>query len=60
MKISPIKGVIRFGSKGKLSLRYVGPYEILQRVGEMSYELALPAELAFFHPVFYVSMLKSD
>ncbi|XP_069143488.1 uncharacterized protein [Solanum lycopersicum] len=41
-----------------MSLRYVGPYEILQRVGEVAYELALPAELASVHPVFHVSMLK--
>ncbi|XP_069147107.1 uncharacterized protein [Solanum lycopersicum] len=52
------RGVIRFGRKGKLSLRYVGPDEFLQREGEVSYELALPAELDFVHPVFYVSMLK--
>ena len=53
-----MKGVMRFGRKGKLSPRYVGPYEILQRVGEVAYELALPAELASVHPVFHVSMLK--
>ena len=47
-----------FGRKGKLSPRYVGPYEILQCVGEVAYELALPAELASVHPVFQVSMLK--
>ena len=41
MKISPMKGVVRFGRKGKLSLRYVGTYEILQCVGEVAYELAL-------------------
>ena len=58
LKISPMKGVMRFGRKGKLSPRYVGPYEILQRVGEVTYELALPAELASVHPVFHVSMLK--
>ena len=58
LKISPMKGVMRFGRKGKLSLRYVGPYEILQRVGEVACELALPAELASVHPVFHVSMLK--
>ena len=58
MKISPIKGVMRFGRKGKLSPMYVGPYEILQRVGEVAYELALPADLASVHPVFHVSMLK--
>ena len=49
---------MRFGRKGKLSLRYVGPYEILQRVGEVACELAVPAELASVHPVFHVSMLK--
>ena len=52
MKISPMKGVIRFGSKGKLSLRYVGPYEILKCVGEVAYELVLPVELLSVHPVF--------
>ena len=44
-----MKGVIRFGRKGKLNLRYVGPYEILQSVGEVAYELAFPAELASVH-----------
>ena len=58
LKLSPMKGVMRFGRKGKLSLRCVGPYEILQRVGEVAYELELPAELAFVHLVFHVSMLK--
>ena len=46
-----------FGKKGKLSPRYVGPYVILQCVGEVAYELAMPWELAFVHPVFHVSML---
>ena len=58
LKILPMKGVMRFGSKGKLSLRYVSPYEILQRVGEVAYELALTAEIAYVQPVFHVSMLK--
>ncbi|XP_069143422.1 uncharacterized protein [Solanum lycopersicum] len=58
LKISPMKGVMRFGRKGKLSLMYVGPYEILQRVGEVAYELALPTELSSVHPDFYVSILK--
>ncbi|XP_069154494.1 uncharacterized protein [Solanum lycopersicum] len=49
---------MRFGRKGKLSPRYVGTYEIIQRVSEVSYELVLPAELDFVHPVFHVSMLK--
>ncbi|XP_069145886.1 uncharacterized protein [Solanum lycopersicum] len=58
LKVSPMKEVMRFGRKGKLRPRYVGPYEILQRVGEVAYELALPVELSFIHPVFHVSMLK--
>ena len=49
---------MRFGRKGKLSPRYVGPYEILQLVGEVAIVLALPAELDSIHPIFYVSMLK--
>ena len=52
LKISPMKGVMRFGRKGKLSPRYVGPYEILQRVGEVAYELALLAELSSVHQSF--------
>ena len=51
-----MKGVMRFRRKGKLSPRYVGPYKILQRVGEVAYELALPAELASVHEVLNVSM----
>lgn len=47
-----MKGVIRFGMKGKFSLRYDGPYDILQLVGEMAYVLPLPAELASVHLVF--------
>ena len=50
---------MRFGKKGKLSTRYIGPYEILQRVGNISYELKLPNDMASVHSVFYVSMLKS-
>ena len=53
-----MKGVMRFGRKGKPSPRYVGPYEILQRVGEVAYKLELCAELSSVHPVFHVSMLK--
>ena len=53
-----MKGVVRFDKKGKLSPRYVGPYEILQRIGKVAYELKLPSELALVHPVFHVSMLK--
>ena len=53
-----MKGVMKFGRKGKVSMRYVQPYEILQRVGEVAYDLALLAELAFVHLVFHVFMLK--
>ncbi|WMV55086.1 hypothetical protein MTR67_048471 [Solanum verrucosum] len=58
LKISPMKGVMRFGKKGKLSLRYVGPYQILKRIGKVLDELDLPNELAPVHTVFHVSMLK--
>ena len=58
MKVSHIKGEMRFGKKGKISPRYVGPYEILKRVGKVAYELELPAELAGVHPVFHISQLK--
>ena len=49
---------MRFCRKGELSLRYAGPYEILQRVGEMAYELALPAILASVYQIFQISILK--
>ena len=58
LKISPIKGIYRFGIKGKLSPRYVGPFEILERVGKVSYKLALPPALASVHNVFHISMLR--
>ena len=52
------KGVMRFGKRGKLSPRYIGPFEVLKRVGEVSYELGLPPWQSGVHPVFHVSMLK--
>nr|XP_016490334.1 PREDICTED: uncharacterized protein LOC107810108 [Nicotiana tabacum] len=57
LRVSPIKGVMRFGKGGKLSPRFIGSYEILDRVGAVAYRLALPPELSFIHPVFHVSML---
>ena len=57
-KISPKKGVMRFNKKGKLSPRYVGPYDVLQKVGKVAYEMRLPSGLASIHPVFHVFMLK--
>ena len=53
-----MKGVIRFGKKGKLSPRYVGPYRILERIGKVAYRLELPVEMASVHDVFHVSMLR--
>ncbi|WMV51488.1 hypothetical protein MTR67_044873 [Solanum verrucosum] len=53
-----MKGVMRFGKKGNLSPRYIGPYRISKRIGNVAYELELPQELAVVHPVFHISMLK--
>ena len=58
LKVSPLKGVMRFGKKGKLSSRYIGPYRIAKRIGKVAYELELPQELAAVHSVFHISMLK--
>ena len=58
LKISPTKGIMRFGQTGKLSPRYIGPYEILERVGAVAYRLALPTDLEKVHNVFHVSMLR--
>ena len=57
LKVSSWKKILRFGRKGKLSPRFVGPYEILERVGIVAYRLALPLELAKLHDVFHVSTL---
>ena len=58
LKLSPWKEVLRFGRKGKLSPRYIGPFEILERVGPTAYRLALPMEMSKVHNVFHVSVLK--
>ena len=58
LKVSPMKGVMRFGKRGKLSQRYIGPFEVLKRVGEVAYSLALPHGLLGVHPIFYVSVEK--
>ena len=58
LKVSPMKRVMRFGKTGKLSPRYIGTFEVLKRVGEVAYELALPPGLSGVHPVFHMSMLK--
>ncbi|WMV30846.1 hypothetical protein MTR67_024231 [Solanum verrucosum] len=53
-----MKGIMRYGKKGKLSPRYIGPYKISKRVGNVAYELELPQELAAVNLVFHISMLK--
>ena len=58
LKLSPWKGVVRFGKRGKLSPRYVGPYQITERIGVVAYRLELPPELSMIHNVFHVSMLR--
>ncbi|KAK8713397.1 hypothetical protein V6N13_148615 [Hibiscus sabdariffa] len=58
LRVSPWKKVMRFGRKGKLSSRYIGPYEIVERVGPVAYRLLLPLELERIHDVFHVSMLR--
>ncbi|GJU06248.1 putative reverse transcriptase domain-containing protein [Tanacetum coccineum] len=58
LKVSPWKGVIRFGKKGKLAPRYVGPFEILERIGPVGYRLRLPEELRSAHDTFHVLNLK--
>ncbi|XP_070002299.1 uncharacterized protein [Nicotiana sylvestris] len=57
LKVSPMKGVMRFGKKGKLTLWFTGPFKVLQRIEEVAYELAFPPSLFSMHPVFRVSML---
>ena len=58
LKVSPMRGIMRFGKKGKLSPRYVGPFEILERIGPVAYRLALPPSMMGVHDVFHVSMLR--
>ncbi|XP_071712744.1 uncharacterized protein [Rutidosis leptorrhynchoides] len=56
--VSPWKGVIRIGKRGKLSPRYVGPFEVIERIGPVAYRLQLPQELSGIHNAFHVSNLK--
>jgi hypothetical protein len=58
LKVSPTRGTLRFGQKGKLSRRYIGPYDIVSKICDVAYRLALPPELSSVHNVFHVSMLK--
>ncbi|XP_070025712.1 uncharacterized protein [Nicotiana sylvestris] len=58
LKVSPMKGVMRFGKKGKVSHWFIGPFEVLWRIGEVAYELTFPPSLSSVHPIFHVSMLR--
>src|SRR6187455_3255048 len=58
IKVSPTKGVQRFGIKGKLAPRYIRPYEIIEACGPVAYKLKLPPKLSAIHSVFHVSQLK--
>lgn len=58
LRVSPLKGLTRFGRKGKLAPRYIGPFQVLQRIGRVAYWIALPPHLAHVHDVFHVSMLR--
>ena len=58
LKVSPWKKVMRFGKKGKLSPRFIGPYEVIEKVGPVAYRLSLPLDLEKIHNVFHVSMLR--
>ena len=57
LKMMPKRGMVRFGKQGKLSSRYIGPFEVLERLGTVAYRLALPPGLSSVHAVFHISML---
>lgn len=58
LKVTPMKGVMRFDKKGKLSLKFIDPFEILEKVGDMGYRLALSPLLSRVYNIFHVSMLR--
>ena len=58
LNMMPKRGMVRFSKRGKLALRYIGPFEVLETVGIVAYRLALPSSLSGVHDVFYFSMLR--
>jgi hypothetical protein len=58
LKVSPWKGVVRFGKGNKLSPRYTGPFKIVEKINDVAYRLELPDELSAVHPTFHISNLK--
>ena len=58
LKVMPKRGVVRFGKQGKISPRFIGPFEILERIGTIAYRLTLPPSMSGVHEVFHVSMLR--
>jgi hypothetical protein len=58
LKVSPMRGLRRFKIRGKLAPRYIGPFKILERRGEVAYQLELPSQLSDMHDVFHVSQLR--
>lgn len=57
LKVSPMKDIMRFGRKGKMSPKYVGSYKFIRKVGQVAYEVELPPEFAAIHSIFHMSML---
>lgn len=60
LKVSPMKEVKRFGLKEKLSPRYIGPYQVMERVGSVAYRVVLPTEYKWVHDMFHVSSLRKS